>query len=156
MPVLITDHSIPDREALVRLYDSVNWTSYTADPERLHQAVTRSLRVVCAHDGDRLVGLARAVGDGLTIIYLQDILVDPEYQRQGLGRALMNAVFQPYSEVRQQVLITDDEPQQRAFYEHMGYTEIRDLTAHPLRAFVRLAPPLNRDSSSSEDLGAAR
>lgn len=134
----ITDHEIPRLDELVHLYESVAWTSYTTDPQRLHQAVARSLRVVCARDGQQLVGLARVVGDGLTIVYLQDILVDPHYQRRGLGRALMQAALAPYEQVRQQVLLTDDEPGQRAFYEHLGFTEIRDLTNWPMCAFVRL------------------
>ncbi len=138
MSVEITSHEVPSPQDLVTLYSSVGWTRYTEQPERLHQAVMRSLRVVSARDGDRLVGLARVVGDGLTIIYLQDILVDPAYQRQGIGRALLREVLQPYDDVRQQVLLTDDEPGQREFYEHMGFTEVREFTDWPVRAFVRL------------------
>ena len=36
-----------------------------------------------------LVGLARIIGDGATICYLQDVLVNPSAQRTGLGRALV-------------------------------------------------------------------
>lgn len=84
----------------------------------------------------RLVGLARIVGDGLTIAYLQDLLVAPEHQRAGVGSELFRLAFLPYDEVRQKVLITDDEPRQLAFYRSMGFSEIRDLE-HPTRAFVR-------------------
>lgn len=136
MPSL-TDHDLPTLDELVELYDAVGWTNYTADPERLHLAVARSLRVVCARDGQKLVGLARIIGDGLTIVYLQDILVAPSHQRQGLGRALMTEALRPFDDVRQQVLLTDDEPRQREFYEAMGFSEIRDVKDASLRAFVR-------------------
>ncbi|WP_328701931.1 GNAT family N-acetyltransferase [Aestuariimicrobium ganziense] len=132
----LSDHDLPQRDELVALYDSVGWTSYTRDPDRLYDAVNRSLRVVCARQRGRLVGLARVVGDGLTIVYLQDILVTPDLQGTGMGRAMLDRVLQPYADVRQKVLITDDEPRQRAFYEAMGFTEIRDHE-HPIRAFVR-------------------
>ena len=131
-----TDHELPTRDELVRLYDSVEWTAYTKDPDRLYDAVTRSLRVVSAREDERLVGLARLVGDGLTIVYLQDILVDPAHHRTGVGRRLFQRVLEPFDDVRQQVLITDDEPGQRAFYQAMGFTEIRDMD-HALRVFVR-------------------
>lgn len=132
----LTNHDLPTKEELVALYDSVGWSTYTKDPERLYDAVSRSLRVVCARDDGRLIGLARLVGDGLTIVYLQDILVDPAHHRRGVGRKLFTEVLEPYADVRQQVLITDDEPGQRHFYEAMGFTEIRDM-ASPIRAFVR-------------------
>lgn len=78
------------------------------------------------------------MGDGLTIVYLQDILVAPSHQRLGIGRELLRRVFEPYSEVRQKVLLTDDEPGQRLFYEAMGFTEVHDMTSR-LNAFVRLS-----------------
>jgi predicted O-methyltransferase YrrM/GNAT superfamily N-acetyltransferase len=125
------------RDDLVGLYESVGWTAYTRDPARLEAAVAASLRVVTAWDEGRLIGLARVVGDGWTIVYLQDILVAPDHRRTGIGAELFRRVLEPFDDVRQQVLLTDDEPAQRAFYEAMGLTEIRDLQ-HPLRAFVRL------------------
>jgi hypothetical protein len=39
------------------------------------------------------------------------------------------------------MLLTDDEPGQRAFYESLGYAEIRDHGEGTLRAFVRIATP---------------
>jgi GNAT superfamily N-acetyltransferase len=131
------DGTVPADE-LVDLYDALGWSAYTQDPQRLEAAVAASLRVVTARDeDDLLVGLARAVGDGLTIVYVQDILVRPDRQRRGIGRGLFSRVLAPYDDVRQKVLLTDDEPAQRAFYEAMGFTEIRDLVPSP-RSFVRL------------------
>ena len=48
--------------------------------------------------------------------YLQDILVRPEHQRTGVGRQLLAVCLERYSHVRQKVLLTDDEAQER-FYE---------------------------------------
>lgn len=132
------DHEIPPLQQLVDLYDAVGWTRYTTDPERLRTAVSRSLRVVSAWSDSRLIGLARVVGDGVTIIYLQDILVHPDFQRRGIGSSLLTEALRPFSDVRQQVLLTDDEPRQRAFYEAEGFTEIRDVPHTALRAFIRL------------------
>ena len=134
--IALTDHDLPAAEELAALYSSVGWTIYSRDPALLHDAVARSLRVVSARDDGNLVGLARVVGDGLTIVYLQDILVAPSYQRAGIGRRLFDRVFEPFLSVRQKVLITDDEPRQQAFYQRMGFTEIRKMQ-HPIRAFVR-------------------
>ncbi|MFD0997099.1 GNAT superfamily N-acetyltransferase [Pseudoclavibacter chungangensis] len=118
------------------LYNSVGWSSYTRDPARLAAAVRASLAVVTARQDGTLIGLARLVGDGLTIAYLQDILIAPDYRRHGIGRELFQRAFAPFGDVRQKVLITDDEPSQRAFYESMGFAETSELD-HPIRTFVQ-------------------
>jgi GNAT superfamily N-acetyltransferase len=97
-------------DELLDLYGSVGWTAYTAEPDVLRAAVAGSSFVVTARRGGRLVGLARAVSDGATICYLQDILVRPDEHRTGVGRALATAVLDRYADVRQKVLLTDDDP----------------------------------------------
>ena len=86
--IVITADERPSREELLTLYDAVGWTSYTTDPDALEAAVDGSTRVVTArYDGD-LLGLARVLSDGASVAYLQDVLVRPELQREGVGRAL--------------------------------------------------------------------
>ena len=41
-----------------------------------------------------IVGMARVVGDGGLVYYIQDMIVKPEYQRQGIGKSLMNKVLE--------------------------------------------------------------
>jgi GNAT superfamily N-acetyltransferase len=129
-----------DADALLDLYDAVGWSSYTSTPQVLEAAIAGSSYVVVARRDDRLVGLARAMSDDATICYLQDVLVLPAEQRTGVGRALVEAVLDRYRSVRQKVLLTDDEAGQRAFYESLGYAEIRDYGGGTLRAFVRFEP----------------
>ena len=136
MPHLELDR-VPAVAELLALYSSVGWTSYTAEPDRLLLAVRQSLRVATAWVEGELVGLARVVGDGAIIVYLQDVLVRPDQARSGLGTQLVNAVFEPYGDVRQHVLMTDDEPAQRAFYESLGFTEVHDFAPQQLRSFAR-------------------
>ena len=126
-----------DLTQVLDLYDSVGWTAYTRDPERLVRALAGSSTVVTATQDGELIGLARVVSDGASIAYLQDVLVRPSAQRGGLGRRLVDAVLASYADVRQKVLLTDDEPVQKAFYESLGYRETRDFGEGTLRAFVR-------------------
>ncbi len=133
-PVAADDIS---NDELVALYSAVGWSVYTADPATLGAAVRGSSFVVAARDSGRLVGLARVVSDDASICYLQDVLVEPGHQREGVGRRLVQAILDRYPHVRQKVLVTDDEPGQRAFYEALGYREVRDHGNGSLRAFVR-------------------
>ena len=116
-----------DREETLRLYESVGWTAYTAEPEKLQSAFENSLSVLGAFDGEKLLGIIRAVGDGASIVFIQDILVFPEYQRNGVGRALMNALLEKYRGVRQIELATDDVPETLEFYKALGFREMSAL-----------------------------
>ena len=117
----LTDKNI-NLKQLINLYQSVGWTAYTEKPELLQQAVHNSLYVLGAFDHDQLIGLIRVVGDGLTIIYIQDLLVLPAYQNKGIGSTLINKVRKEFRYVRQQVLLTMEEPETRAFYEKNGFS----------------------------------
>ncbi|EGJ28130.1 GNAT family N-acetyltransferase [Streptococcus porcinus] len=55
--------------------------------------------------------------DGLTIAYIQDILVRPEFQNKGLGSHLMEDIYQQLEGIRQIVLITDATSNTIAFYK---------------------------------------
>ena len=124
-----------DRAELLSLYGSVGWTAYTGDPDALARAVAASTYVVTArHDGE-LIGLARGLSDGVSVFYLQDLLVRPEWQRHGVGRALLLDCLERFGHVRQKVLITADEQRQHRFYEAMGYCDPADVGLH---AFVNL------------------
>lgn len=127
----------PTGVELIELYDAVGWSAYTTDPGTLEAAIEGSTHVVTARYQGELLGLARVISDGASIAYLQDVLVRPELQREGVGRSLVEAALEPFSRCRQQVLLTDDEPRQRQFYQSLGWSEIRDHGDGGLRAFVK-------------------
>lgn len=106
---------------LLTLYKSVGWSAYTDNPEALIKGIAQSLKVMTAWHNQRLIGLIRVVGDGQTIIYIQDILVHPDYHDQGIGSKLMEKMLDAYQGVRQFVLMTEDGPKVRAFYEKHGF-----------------------------------
>lgn len=135
--VVVVERSTPGTAEAVELYRAVGWSGYADDPQTLAGALRGSTCVITARRGGDLVGLARVVSDGATIAYLQDVLVHPDHHRAGIGRRLVGAAFEPFAHVRQKVLLTDDEPGQRAFYEALGFTAAADHPQGPLRSFVR-------------------
>ena len=125
-------------DALLSLYDSVGWAAYTRDPARLPTALRNSTYVVAAWREGQLIGLARALSDDVSIVYIQDILVRPEAQRGGVGRALLAHLLERFAHVRSAVLLTDDDEAQLRFYASLGFKNTRDLVKIPLNAFVRM------------------
>lgn len=75
----IREYSTWDETGILPLYQAVEWTSYTDKPEMLKAAFNGSLLVLGAWADGNLVGIIRAVGDGASILYVQDILLYPEY-----------------------------------------------------------------------------
>lgn len=116
-----------DETEILGLYASVGWTAYTEQPESLRRGFEASLLVLAAYEDGALVGLIRVVGDGQTIVFVQDILVYPSCQRRGIGTALLKEVLKRYSHVRQIELTTDDTPKTRAFYESVGFRTMASL-----------------------------
>ena len=108
-------------EDIINLYQSVGWTTYLERIGILEEAYANSLCVLGAYDDDRLIGIIRAVGDGQTIVFIQDIVVLPEYQRRGVGTKLLKAVMEKYKGVYQMQLLTDDTEKTKAFYRSVGF-----------------------------------
>ena len=123
---MLSHGSIQEEKALelneaLPLYESVGWVNYTKNPDMLERALRHSLAVLCFRSEGKLLGLLRAVGDGHSILYVQDLLVHPEFQRMGIGKALLKELDRLYPNVYQKVLLTDGTPENARFYEGCGF-----------------------------------
>lgn len=119
--IILRDNMIPDIKEIGDLYKEAGWVSYITDMENLNNAYKNSLKIISAWVGEKLIGVIRVVGDGYTIIYIQDIIVLKEHQRQGVGTKLINEILEEYKNVRQKVLMSDNEPSTLAFYNKLGF-----------------------------------
>ena len=120
---------------ILPIYKAVGWRNYYEQPEMLKKAYEGSLCILGAYEGEKLIGIIRAVGDGHSIVFIQDIIVYPEYQRRGIGTELMCALLRRYGNVYQIELATDDTEKAKAFYESMGF---RPMDAVGCCGFIRM------------------
>jgi ribosomal protein S18 acetylase RimI-like enzyme len=83
--------------------------------------IREAQRVVGLYDGERQVGFARAFTDGVSLVYLADVYVLPEYRGRGLGVQLLREMVEngPYRELRW-ILHTRDA---HGLYRKVGFTE---------------------------------
>ena len=123
----IREYSEYNEDEIVSLYSDAGWIAYTKDTASLKKGYENSLLILGAYDGDDLMGIVRVVGDGHTIVFVQDILVYNRYQRQGVGTALLKAVLERYPNVRQIELVTDDTDKTKAFYASVGFRPLSDI-----------------------------
>ena len=80
-----------------------------------------SLAIYLELDGDAVVGLVRLVGDGFSSIFVQDLLVLPSYQRQGIGSDLMKEALGDYKDAYQVQLVTEQTEKTLGFYRSLGF-----------------------------------
>ena len=117
----IRKQEIVKLEDVLHLYQAVGWTNYTNQLQMLEQALSHSLVIYLALDGDAVVGLIRLVGDGFSSVLVQDLIVLPIYQRQGIGSALMKEALEDYKDAYQVQLVTDQTERTLEFYRSMGF-----------------------------------
>ena len=124
-------------DSIIAIYESVGWGAYTEDLESLKFALNNSSYLFGYYEDDKLKGLIRGMTDKVSINYIQDILVLNELHGKGIGSQMVQYVFEYTKGVRAQVLITDDNPQQLAFYKKLQMSNTRELVDVPLNCFVK-------------------
>ena len=117
-------------EEIKEIYEEQGWTAYLNDDEKLTRAYDNSLYVYGIFDGSKLIGFVRCVGDGEHIVVVEDLVIKTEYQRQGLGKKLLQHVFEKYADVRMLSLYTDKaDIKANSFYRKIGMRLVEEMGA---------------------------
>ncbi|MFZ5450980.1 MAG: GNAT family N-acetyltransferase [Thermodesulfobacteriota bacterium] len=96
------------------------------DPQGLQRAFAASYAVVYVFDGDKLIGLGRALCDGEYQAAIYDVVLLPEYQGKGLGKELMARLCEQLP-VGNIVLYAV--PGREGFYQKCGFQKMRTAMA---------------------------
>jgi len=115
--ITIREYNKYKEDEILNLYKRVGWTNYVNNPFMLKNAYANSLKIFGTYKKEKLLGIIRVVGDGYSIIFIQDILVLPEYQHLGIGTALLKKILETY----QKILLTDKTEKTIQFYKTMGF-----------------------------------
>ena len=113
---------LPDPAAFLHLYNSTGWNErrgLTAD--QLSEALAASYHLLGAYDGDDLVGFGRLVSDGIYQCFLCDVIVLPEYQGRGLGKAIVERLVDVARRRGIAWLQLSCARGKRGFYERLGF-----------------------------------
>jgi predicted GNAT family acetyltransferase len=95
-----------DDIALTEDCEGVDWTRLKGDlaaddfdngrtPEELERSFRASARVAFAWSGDRIVGTARALSDGVCNAYVVDVWTQSRWRRRGIARAMLDRLTAP-------------------------------------------------------------
>lgn len=91
------EYRIPPVEDYLRLREIAGLTP--RDVESAETGLPNSSVAVVVTEGDAIVGMGRAVGDGALFFQIVDIAVDPRHQGQGIGKAIMAALMERLAQI---------------------------------------------------------
>jgi N-acetylglutamate synthase-like GNAT family acetyltransferase len=92
------------------------------DLPRIQRMLDHANLIITAWDGEKLVGIARALTDFSFCCYLSDLAVDKTYQRQGIGKELVRRVQQAIGEESMLLLLAA--PEAKEYYPHIGFQKV--------------------------------
>ena len=84
------EHTAPGFDAFTNLRAQAKWQN--PDDKTLKASIENSLFWVAVYDTDKLIGTGRIIGDGAMYFYIQDVIVAPSYQKQGIGHLVMTHI----------------------------------------------------------------
>lgn len=125
--MIIREYTAYNEDEILPLYDSALWRVYTKKPDRLRAAFASSLLTLAAYEDGELVGVIRAVGDGITIVFIQDLVVLPAFQHQGIGTQLLKAALERFADVYQIQLTADASEELIRFYRAAGFQPLHEV-----------------------------
>ena len=79
------------------LYDSVGWGAY--DKKITQKAMRNTYYSVSIYDDKKIIGYGRLISDGICFMYIQDVMVIPEYQNRKIGTLIMEKLISKIKEI---------------------------------------------------------
>ena len=111
-----------DAKEIVNLYESAGWWKNSADAwDAIAPLIKGSFAFMVATDGEKTVGMGRAISDGASDAYIQDVVVLPEYQKLGIGKNIINSLTKYCVEKNIVWIGLIAEPGTLPFYEKLGF-----------------------------------
>ena len=89
---------IPSAEEFNYLTDSVGWG--IRKNAIIEEALKNTLYSLCVYDNDKLIGYGRIIGDKTIFLYIQDVMVIPEYQNKHIGTGIMENLLKQVNEYK--------------------------------------------------------
>lgn len=88
----------PSAEEFNYLTNSVGWG--IRKNNIIDEALRNTLYSLCVYDDDKLIGYGRIIGDKTIFLYIQDIMVIPEYQSKHIGTGIMETLLKQIDEYK--------------------------------------------------------
>jgi len=121
-----------DRDSVKKLYQQAGWWKESDEtPDRnswIDKLVAGSFCFVGAFAGGEMIGMGRAISDGVSDAYIQDVTVLTAYRGLGLGARIINEITGFLRGRRIGWIGLIAEPGTDAFYQRLGFAAMAGYT----------------------------
>lgn len=125
MSIVVVFDDRPKVSDLQKLFSQTSWASNRDDAD-VQTLIDTLDTFVCAYEGDVLVGFARALTDGRYRALLEDVVVDSNLRKKGIGKLLVSALMDQLNNVDEVFLNAGYELEE--FYKEFGFKKYAGLT----------------------------
>ena len=119
-----------NRGQIIQLYKEAGWWKPENDrrPEFVDRIAANSHCFVGAFHGSKMIGMGRALSDGVSDAYIQDVTVLREYRGRGIGGKIIAQLTRKLRADRIDWIGLIGEPGTGAFYKKLGFTKMKGFT----------------------------
>ncbi|MBM4403104.1 MAG: GNAT family N-acetyltransferase [Candidatus Cloacimonetes bacterium] len=130
----IVKNAAPDK--ILDLYRQAGWWTEQDTPDSLDfisRIISHTYCFAIALDGERIIGMGRIISDGVSDAYIQDVTVQQDYRRQGIGQQIIRTLVKHLkgNDITWIGLIS--EPGYQSFYENLGFSRMEGYTPFLLK-----------------------
>ena len=125
-----------DPSDILSLYRHAGWWQTDENPhylEMVKQIVEQTYCFVIARNADGIVGMGRAISDGVSDAYIQDVTVHSDYRGQGIGKAIIGKLIEHLQQNGLQWIGLISEPGYERFYQSLGFEKMEGYTPFLLK-----------------------
>jgi len=96
--------------------------------ETVKSIISNSFCFVIALRGEEIIGMGRAISDGVSDAYIQDVTVRESERGQGIGKEIIRTLVRYMKEHRLQWIGLISEPGYEGFYKSLGFGVMQNYT----------------------------
>ena len=129
---LVTD---ADAEQIKGLYKEAGWwdEKIDNDPNLIKKIIKGSFCFAAAFINDRIIGMGRAISDGASDAYIQDIVVLKEFRGKGIGVLIMDELIKHLKSKNIDWISLISEPDTVLFYQKYGFSQMTNFLPFTLK-----------------------
>ncbi|MCL2374040.1 MAG: GNAT family N-acetyltransferase [Treponema sp.] len=124
-----------DTEQLKSLYREAGWWNEgdDADSDLMNKIIQGSFCFAVASIGGKVIGMGRAISDGVSDAYIQDVAVLNELRGRGIGVLIMDEIIKYLKSKNVNWIALISEPKAVSFYERYGFSRMTDYMPFALK-----------------------
>lgn len=115
---------VPKIEQIIEVYNSSGIKRPTDDFNRIEKMYANSNLIVSAWTGNKLIGISRSLTDFCYACYLSDLAVKKEYQKDGIGKRLIELTQHEIGERTALILLSA--PGAMEYYPKVGFDKVEN------------------------------